>query len=327
MKKTFWLIAILLVSAIVSGQTTPMEYLNSVPKPPANPCGFGIGEKQQFLDELNSFREAMDEKSQNETEMSEEFQEQHQDEQTISTLMKLGYTREEAENMKNLDNMSEEEKMKLANQWMERNYSMNMSEAQKVADMDSAAQQRWAKATSTMMMADAQLEPANNTNKQLEIKDRLKLQDEIKYLHDKLTAGENKYLEQLRQLDVEADSARSKMNPEIDELYKNLQEGKGKSDQIINKIISLRQTYCEKFTPRYLDIIEAYKGYIADHMQEYNRWEELELKLAESQGVLKDPNYKPGKLAMGRVGGYVSMVAGVFKYNLNADVGAQFIGY
>lgn len=327
MKQIFLLMAAILISGMVSAQTTPMEYLNAVPKISMNPCAVDIGEKQQFLDVMKNFMDAMDEKAEKESDASEEFREQHQDEETISVLMKAGYTRQEAEKMKNLDNMSEEEKMKLANQWMERNYNMTISETQKVGDMDSAAQQRWAKATSTMMMADAQLEPDKNTAKQLEIKDRLKLQDEVKYLHDKLIAGENKYQDMLARLDAEADSLKREMNPEIEKLYKDLTEGNGKPKPIIDRIVNLRQTYCDKFTPRYLDIIEAYKGYITDHMQEYNRLEDLQLKLAESQGILKDPNYKPGKLAMGRVGGYASMVAGIFKYNLNAVAGAQFVGY
>jgi hypothetical protein len=318
----------MVLMAAASGQHTPMEYLNAIPNAPSDPCGYGIGEKMQFLDDMKATLSAFTEDAEKESEASEKFQEEHQDEQTVSVLMKAGYTRQEAEKMKNLDNMSDEGKMKMANEMMQKNYGIaDTAEAHKIANYDSVAQQRWAKATSSMMMADAQVEPDENTKKQLEIKDRLKLQDEIKYLQDKLTAGENKYIDMLSKLDTDADSARSEMNPEIDKLYKDLTEGNGNSQQIIDRIISLRQSYCEKFTPKYLLIIEGYKGYVSDHFQEYYRLEELQLKLAESQGILKDPNYKPGKLAMGRAGSYANMVSNVFKYNLNADVGSQFIGY
>jgi len=204
---------------------------------------------------------------------------------------------------------------------------MSMGEAQKVADYDTASQRRWAKAQSTMMMADAQADSENNTKKQLEIKSDLELQQEIKWLQDKLMAGENKYLEKIRQIDIDADSARAELDPKIEKLYKDLNDGRGNSQQVIDKIVSLRKNYCNKFTPDYLLTVEDYKGYIVGHFQEYNRLEELQLKLAENQGMLKDPNYKPVKYAMAKVGGYSGMVADAYKYNLNADWGAQFIGY
>jgi hypothetical protein len=327
MRQLLLFMAAMLITIIAFSQITPMEYLNAIPKPPVNLCASGIEEKTKFQDEMQNFNTAFTENAERESEASEQFQEEHQDEQTISALMKQGYTREEAEKMKNLDNMSEAEQMAMANQMMQRNYNMDMTEAQKVATYDSATQQRWAKAQSTIMMSEAQMDPDKNTKKQLEIKSDLELQQEAKWLQDKLIAGENKYSEMLRKLDVEADSARSEMNPEIDKLYKDLTEGNGNSDQIIDRIISLRQIYCEKFTPRYLQIIDGYKGYVADHFQDYFRLEELQMKLAENQGMLKDPNYKPGKLAMGKVGSYANMIKGIFKYNLNAEVGSQFIGY
>ncbi|MFN8134963.1 MAG: hypothetical protein U0Z17_06980 [Bacteroidales bacterium] len=323
-------VIILLVSVAIraAGQHTPMEYLNAIPNPPSDPCGFGISEKAQFLDALQSSLSVFKENAEKESEASEQFQDEHQDEQTVSVLMKAGYTRQEAEKMKNLDKMSDEEKMMLANQMLQKNYGFaDTAEAHKVARYDSTAQQRWAKATSTMVIADVQSEPEKNKQKQLEIKNNLDLQDEMQYLKDSLLATENKYFEMLTELELDADTALSEMNPEIDKLYKDLAKGNGNTDQIINKIVALRQNYCEKFTPRYLRIIEGYKGYVAEHFQQYFRLEELQMKLAENQGVLKDPNYTPGKLAMGKAGTYASMVHAVFKYNLNADVGAQFIGY
>lgn len=320
-------ISIIIFSNLAVGQTTPMEFLYAVPQLPSNLCEATMEQKKQFLDEVarfdSIFRAKMDEDQQE----NEQFHEQNQDEETLNALIKAGYSREDAEKMKNLDNMSEEQQEALANQVMINQYNMSLGEAQKVADYDTASQRRWAKAQSTMMMADAQADSENNTKKQLEIKSDLELQQEIKWLQDKLMAGENKYLEKIRQIDIDADSARAELDPKIEKLYKDLNDGRGNSQQVIDKIVSLRKNYCIKFTPDYLLTVEDYKGYIVGHFQEYNRLEELQLKLAENQGMLKDPNYKPVKYAMAKVGGYSGMVADAYKYNLNADWGAQFIGY
>jgi hypothetical protein len=327
MKRISLFISIIIFSKISVGQTTSMEILNTVPQPPSNLCEATMEQKKQFLDEVarfdSIFRAKMDEDQQG----NEQFHEQNKDEETVNALIKAGYSREDAEKMKNLENMSEEEQEALANQVMMNQYNMTMGEAKKVADYDTASQRRWLKAQSTMMMADAQYDSEKNTKKQLEIKSDLELQQEIKWLQDKLRAGENKYLEKIRQIDIDADSAKAELDPKIENLYKDLNDGGGNSQQVIEKIVSLRRIYCQTFTPDYLETVEGYKGYIVEHIQEYNRLEELQLKLTENQGMLRDPNYKPGKLTMGRVGGYSGMVAAAYKYNLNADWGAQFIGY
>lgn len=328
MKKFFSIVAASLLSATAICQYSPIEYLDAIPLPQGDPCRFDIAEKQQFLEELKSIIRPYSERAEKESQASEEFQEEHQDEQAVSVLMKMGYTRAEAEKLKNADQMSEEEQMAIANQMMKRNNNMSMKQAMKVSEYDSASVARWADAQVTRMQAEVQADPDKGAKKQLEIKDRLGLQQEIKWLQDKLTGGENKYFDMIRKLDAEADTERAEMDPEIEKLYKKLTDGSGgDSKQIIERIVNLRELYCIKFTPRYMEIIEGYKGYIVEHLQEYYRLEELQMKLAESQGILKDPNYTPGKLAMGKAGGYANMVGDIFKYNLNADVGAQFVGY
>jgi len=327
MKKLFSIIAASLLSAAVFSQFTPMDYLNAIPLPQRNPCGYDIGEKQQFLEELKSIIRPYSERAEMESKASEEFREEHQDEEAVSVLMKMGYTRAEAEKLKNADKMTEQEQMAIANQMMKRKNNMSMQQIMKVSEYDSAAVGRWANARATRMQAEVQVDPEKSTKDQIGIKENLRLQQDIKLLRDKLTAGENKYAEMLAQLDAEADTARSKMNPEIEKLYKSLTEGNSNSEQIISRIRALRDTYCAKFTPRYLQIIKDYKVFVTNNLEEYNKLEALQMELTKSQGILDDPNYIPGKLAMGMAEGYASMVAGVFKYNLNADVGAQFVGY
>ena len=327
MKRITAIIPIFFLSSLIFGQNTPMEFLNAVPQPPSNLCNATMEQKMQFLDKIASFDTSYSAKMDEIQQGNEKFHKQHQDEEIINSLMKAGYSREEAEKMKNLDNLSEEQQEALANQVMMNQYNMSMGEAKKVADYDTASQRRWAKAQSTMMMADAQYDSEKNTKKQLEIKKDLDLQQEIKWLQDKLIAGENKYQDKMRQIDSKADSSMSKLNPLIEKLYKDLNDGNGNSNQIINQIIAIRKEYCEKFTPDYLETVEGFKGYIAEHMEEYSELEEMQVELSERQVGIRNPDFKPGAIAMGRVGRYRSLIGDAFKYNLNTDWGAQFIGY
>jgi hypothetical protein len=281
----------------------------------------------QFFDKIASFDTIFQIRMEEYSKKNEQFQEEHQDEATVNALIKAGYSREEAEKMKNLDNLSEEQQEALANQVMMNQYNMSMGEAKKVADYDTASQRRWAKAQSTMMMADAQYDSEKNTKKQLEIKKDLDLQQEIKWLQGKLIAGENKYQDIMRQIDSKADSAMSKLNPQIEKLYKDLNDGNGNSNQIINQIIAIRKEYCESFTPDYLETVEGFKVYIAENMEDYSELEKMQVELSERQVGIRNPDFKPGAIAMERVGSYRNLIGDAFKYNLNTVWGAQIIGY
>ena len=327
MKRITTIIPIFFLSSLTFGQNTPLEFLNAVPQPPANLCKTTIEIKTQFLDRIASFDTIFQARMDEYSKEKEQFQEEHKDAATVNALIKAGYSREEAEKMKNLDNVSDEQQEALAIQMMITQYSMSMDEAQKVADYDTASLHHWAKAQSTMMMAEAQYDSEKNTKKQLEIKSDLELQQEIKWLQDKLLAGENKYLEKLRQIDSKADSAMLKLNPQIDQLYKDLNDGGGNSKQVIDKIVSLRRIYCQTFTPDYLETVEGFKGYIAENMDEYSELEEMQVELSERQVGIRNPDFKPGAIAMERVVSYRSLIGDAFKYNLNTVLGAQFIGY
>ena len=170
MKTFFALVLSSLLFSNTFGQNNPMEFLNAVPQPPYNPCGMSVEQKMQFFDKIAGFDTIYSAKMAEYQQGDDKFQEEHQDEETVNALMKAGYSRQDAEKMKNLDNMSEQEKTAMANQVMLNQYNMTLVEAQKVADYDTASQHRWAKAQSTMMMADAQADPEKNTKSNSKLK-------------------------------------------------------------------------------------------------------------------------------------------------------------
>jgi hypothetical protein len=322
---------ILLIASGAFAQTTPLEFLNAVPQPPLVICKAGIEGKIKFQEQLAGFDTIYQAKMNEYKETgNDKHLEDYQDEAIVNMLMKSGYSREDAEKMKNADNMSEQEKMELANNSQMKNYNMTMdemSQMKKLAEEDTAALRRKLKAKSTRMMAETQLDQAGNQKKQLETKTDIELRQDMKLLNDKLRAGENKYIEKIREIGLDADSALLILNPKLEKLQKDLSEGNGNSDQIIDEIIGLRKKYCESFTPSYLEIVEGFKGYITEHMQDYFDLEEMQMQEMERQTGMKNLDYKPGAGPMGIVGSYRNLVGDAFKYNLNAEWGAQFIGY
>lgn len=324
MKHLLNLVAFILLVFNAFAQKTAEEYLASVPALTFNPCTVDYEQKQQFKDEITQFGDSLRADLEARKQASENFQQDNQDEENINVLMKLGYTREQAEKLKNADLMSEEELMAITDEMMMNKNNMTLDDYKKVADLDTAAQQRWAKANSTMYMADADSERINK--EQLEIKQDFDLQTELQYQKDKVRAGEDKYLQKLRKLDKEADSAKILLNRELDNARLELENcDNSQCDQIREHMGKLMENYCKRFTPSYLEIVEQFKVYIEHNLPEYYKLEELQIRSLEAQTGVKDPNYRKGTMPIGIVGTYVNLVAGAFKYRVNDGFGMLII--
>jgi hypothetical protein len=325
MKYLFTLLIGFILFSHVFAQKTVEEYLAAVPQLTYNPCTADNEQKQKFKEDLENFDAELKADMEARRQASEQFQAEHHDEEQQNVLKGLGYSDEQAKKLKNADQMSDEEKMAIANQMMMNKYNMDIDDLKKVAGSDTAAQRRWVKAQSTSSMADMDTE--KNKSEQLKMKQDIDLRTELKFQNDKLRAGEDKYMQQLRKLGKEADSARIELDKQLEKARKDLEncsDGQQR-DQIIGHMENLMDDYCKQFTPKYLEIIEQFKVYIQKNLPEYYKLEDLQIKSLESQTGVKDPNYKTGSVPLGIVGSYVSLLSDAFKYRVNGNFGMLFI--
>lgn len=325
MKCFFILLIGFLLSSDVLAQKTAEEYLAAVPQLTFNPCTADYEQKQKFKEDLGVLSDSAKSEMEARQQASEQFQAEHQDEEQENILKGLGYSEEQAKKLKNADQMSEAEKMAIANQMMMNKYNMDIDDLKKVAGYDTAAQRRWVKAQSTSSMAD--MDPEKNKSEQLKMKQNIDLQTELKFQNDKLRAGEDKYMQQLRKLDKEADSARIMLDEQLEKARKDLENCSNdqQRDQIKGHMENLMDDYCKQFTPKYLEIIEQYKGYIERNFPEYYKLEELQIRSLEAQTGVKDPNYRKGTIPIGIVGTYINLLADAFKYRVNDGFGMLII--
>jgi hypothetical protein len=321
MNRFFFLAVFSLLISEALAQKTAEEFLAAIPDLTFDPCTADYSQKREFEEEIlvlgNSVRAELEARQQE----SEQFHKEHQDEEKINVLMKLGYTREQADKLKNTDQMSEEEQMAIADEMLMNRKNMNMEDYKKVAEYDTAAQRRWAQANSTMQMAD--MDAGKNEKEQLNLKQDFDLQAELKFQIDKVRAGEDKYLQQIGMLDKEADTAGRLMDKKIEKAQKDLENctNDQQRDQIEGHMAQLRYTFCKQFTPKYLEIIGQFKVYIQQNLNEYNKLEELQIKSAELQTGVKNPNYKSGSMSIGIVDSYIRLLSNAFKYNMNNNLG------
>lgn len=188
--------ALLLVSMLFSdvfAQETAEEYLAAVPQLTFNPCTADYEQKQKFKEDLGNFDTLLKADLEARQQQSEQFQAEHQNEEQEYVLKSLGYSEEQAKKLKNADQMSDAEKIAIANQMMMNKYNMDIDDLKKVAGYDTAAQRRWAKAQSTSSMADMDSEKSKSD--QIKMKQDIDLRTELKLQNDMLRAGEDKYIQ------------------------------------------------------------------------------------------------------------------------------------
>lgn len=321
MNRLFFIAIFYLLISNVLAQKTAEEYLAAVPVLSFNPCAADYSQKQEFREEIQMLNDSLSAELEARRQESEQFQEEHQAEEQVNVLMKLGYTREQAEKLKNADNMSEEERLAIANEMMMNKNYMTIEDYKKVADYDTAAQRRWAQSQSTIMMAD--MDSKKVEEEQEKFKHDFDLQNEFMFQNNKVRAGQDKYLQQIHTLDKEADSARRLLDQQLDKERKNLENctNDQQRDQVEGRMKNLMDTYCRQFTPRYLEIIDRFKVYISHNLSEYDKLEKLQIRSIESQTGVKNPDYKIGSMSLGLVGTYISLLSDSFKYSLYNNLG------
>lgn len=316
MNRTWITLLFSMLTLLLSAQNTANDFLGMLPRLYFEPCTASQEQKDEFLAKLHSVDSLLRSQIEADNTGSEEFQAEHEEEARINVLMKLGYTREQAEKLKDADNMSEDELMAIANEMMVNKNNVSLDEYEKVSEYDTAAQGRWAQSQSTIYMAEVQIDPEKYQKEQVAIKTDFDLQNEIQFQRVKLRAGEDKYRQQIDTLDKQAVIARIKMEEKIEDLQKDLEncQNDTQRDMIKERMYQLRIEFCNEFTPRYLQITEQFKAYIIANVNEYMKFEEMQARSLESQTGIKDPNYKPGAYTKGIVSGYISLLADVFKY-------------
>ncbi|MBK7174611.1 MAG: hypothetical protein IPH84_15600 [Bacteroidales bacterium] len=231
-------------------------------------------------------------------------------------LGQQGYSKEDAQKLKNADKMSEEEKMAIANQMLMDKMGMDVNDFKKLAEMDTSAQKSWAQGYGTMMMADAMANPQKNQEDQKRYKDQYDLMSEQKFLIEKIRAAESKYFQQLDTLQVLADTANAQMSREFNRMYKEIDdcESDGCAESIYEQMNQMKKAYCYRFSPDYQKIVYDFRNYLMTSLDTYHELDVVSNQVTESQTGVRNPDYKPGIFALSIIDYYAGLESGIFKF-------------
>jgi ElaB/YqjD/DUF883 family membrane-anchored ribosome-binding protein len=327
-------------------QKTASEYLADIPTVPGAPCERDDAAPQNFKEDINKVIDELSKDIAARNKKAKDFMKDHE-KQARETAVKnsgLVLTPEQMKVMQQENkHMTQAQKDKLANEVMQQNMNVSMAELDRLKKggkhVDSTAAANWAQGFSTELNAEREINPEKAQAAEIRNKQTNDLVKEMNDTQQRLYAGEDKYTQQLNDLQYLADSLyrilrmhTDPMHAEADTIQARLAREKAacncameeaskkvfdRVNFLLEEIQTLEYMYCPPLTNKYLEILGYYHGYIETTFTSSYRLEELQAEIQYRQTGIKDPEFKPGLLALQAVHHYAELVSNVYRYKIS----------
>jgi hypothetical protein len=334
------------LSFTVSAQKSVYEYLAAIPNLPGTPCERADAAPENFKADIAKVLSEMSKDIAARDKKSKDFMKAHEKEARETAVKNPGLMLTPAQ-MKVMQqenkHMTQAQKDKLADEVMQQNMNISMGELNKLKDQNGKvnpkAAENFAQAYSTEMNAEREINPEKARAAEIRNKQTNDLVKEMNDIQNRLYAGEDKYTQKLNKLQKEADSMylilRMQTNPmhaEIDTINSQLARDKAacncdleeaskkvftRTRFLYEEIQTLEYMYCLPLTPKYIDIVKDYRTYIETIFNDCNKLEELQAEIQYRQTGVKDPEFRPGLMALKVVHHYAELVGNVYQYKIS----------
>ena len=343
MKKYFLIVGLAALASVVGAQMTASVYFQQLPTPPGNVCENDCTRvyDEQLSRVISALGKDLAARKKEVNDMMKNNKEQARENMIKNFGMNL--TPEQIQQMKQgSKNMTQEQKMKFANELMQKNANISMEEAmarkEDAQNKDSAALKGWAMAYATEQMAD---QPADNSKaaaKQLEMKSLADLTREMSEIQQRLMREGGKYTALLDSLQSNADEEWFRLlksiepfQTEIDDIYAarandpdrqhNEEQSKADFERIEflkARIHELRFDYCPALTHRYITILNGLYGYLPTTFALNDRVDELNSEITFRQTGIRMPPSAIGISSLQAVKDYAGLLGKTQRFRLVA---------
>lgn len=306
-------------------QNTPEAFVGMIPALPTAACAMNNEAKDSYLSKISDLSDLIKAEITRRNKEMDQFISGNKEQMQENVMSDMGLSPAEMAKMKSGKKMSQAEVMAMAEKVMKNKFNMSMGEAKNLSKMSEDGKQAWGEAYGAEMMADAQANPEKYKGDQGKSKQLFEWVQEKKMLTEKHLAMKNKFLDQFKEL--ENDTSENKTLRDISrwtgEWSKmvGVDYGQGaKMDALAKQIKAAKISYCNKLTPKLLDIYQHYFTYIKENLPDFYRMEELEMSIMEAQTKVKKSASPQGLIAMEMISDYVKELKGTFRYSiLNTD--------
>ncbi len=343
MKKYLLMLGLAALAPVADAQMNASVYFQQLPTPPANVCENDCTRvyDEQLSNVLSVLGADLAARKKEVNDLMKNNKEQARE-----TMMKnsgMNLTPEQIQQMKQgSKNMTQEQKMKFANELMQKHANISMEEAMTLKEdsqnKDSAALKGWAMAYATEQMADLPADNSKAEARQLEMKGMADLTREMSDLQTRLMREGSKHTILLDSLQSDADeewfSLLEKIEPyqaAIDSIYalrardpeRQHNEDQSKADferveYLKAAIHELRFAYCPVLTQRYITILNGLFAYLPTTFALNDRVDELNSEIVFRQTGIRLPPSAIGISALQAVKEYASLLGKTQRFRLVA---------
>lgn len=329
-------------------QKTADQYFNQIPPPPSAPCESSELGNGEFKDKVNVLLDELKKDIDYRHQKSAKYMKEHEDIARKNAVANSGLvlTPDQKKKLEQKNkHMTETQKAELADEVMQQNMNVSLAELKKLRNednkVDKKAAENWAKAYSTELESQREVDPEKAEADQIRNSDLFYLQTQLNDELMQLNAGMAEFTERLSKLQEEADTAYSRLrmetNPKqayIDTIESQLSREKKQCgcsmeerskevfeevNLLMKQIQLLEYQYCLPLTPQYLAILEDYKLFIMKEFGRCDRIEKLQEEMQFRQIGVRDPEFKPGLLAVQSVRDYVVLLSNVYKFKISEN--------
>jgi hypothetical protein len=348
MKSLLTFLIVFFIVSVAWSQKTAEQYFVVIPDLPASPCESGIEGHTDFMLKTNKLLDEIKQDLNERHKKARQFMKRNEDAARRNALANSGMvlTPGQMQVMQQENkHLTKEQKKKLADEVMQQNMNISMQEIENLKKdkkhVDPASAENWTKSYSTELEAQREGNPEKFQADQIKNKEMFDIQKELDHEQKVLNGGLYEFTERLNKLQEEADTAHARLRlitgPKyayVDTITSQLAREKKKCgctmedrskqvyeevNLILEQIYLQEYQYCLPLTPQYLEIMKDYKQYIFTQFERCNRIENLQEEVQFRQTGVRDPEFKPGALAVESVKDYVVLLTGVFKYKIRGN--------
>lgn len=323
MKKISLILIAFSLFTIAGAQSAIESYLKRVPVLPRDSCNIKLSDKESFvqqvnllLDELDKDIEARNEKDDNYVNNNESAMKNN----AFRQMQQYGVSNEDIEKIKSGQDMSEADKMAMANRIMMQQTNISMAEAQNLSKMSDEGKKAWAEAYAAEAQANAQANPKAKTVN-TDAKNQYQLVAEQQAINAKLSQAYQNIASQYAEIDN--DPAKQQM---LDRMGKwsakltsmmGIDYGQGKQMDSLSNLIKKEQIkYCDKFTPKYRAALRQHLEVLKASQPDYLRLVEVTSQIMKAQTGIAAPPESINIASLRDLQGYLNNLKNAYQYKL-----------
>ena len=318
MKKILVFTLLVLVNVLSFSQVTPEAFIGMLPEIPNSPCEDEKEFRYAFSVKLDSISFLLDNELERRQEESDSDSKDYENQTMKDIANKFGLSQEDLERLQNDENLSEEEQAELINKVMKKKDDISLKQVNNLEKLDKEGRDAWSEAYADQKMAEVQYDKEKYEEQQIELKSRYELAALRKHITDSLQAIESKFAQQFEE--IENDPERKIMLDNIMKLSEEANNlmGEGNKEKLDSKVETLQlkmDEYCNKFTPKYLEVLRRYETYTKSSLPVCYKLEKIIAQHTKLEFGI-EMKQVPGQLGIGKVLGYLGKLRGAYKYNL-----------